>query len=113
MSDLNQVCLSGRLTKDIELQQTKNGKLCARITLAVDRGKDQEAAFVPIVLWGKLAEFASEWWSRGKRANVTGSLKTGKYDKDGKTVYTWEVTAREVQIIDWPDKGIPNSQMMV
>lgn len=35
---MNNVGLTGRITKDLELKYTQNGKAYCRFTLAVDRG---------------------------------------------------------------------------
>ncbi|WP_419670114.1 single-stranded DNA-binding protein [Clostridium botulinum] len=56
---MNRVVLIGRLTKDPELKFTPGaGKAVTTFTLAVNRRykKDgqQEADFIPIVVWGKL-----------------------------------------------------------
>ena len=62
---MNKVILVGRLTRDPEVKNTTTGKAVATFTLAVDRrfkNKDgqKEADFVPIVVWGKQAEFAGQ-----------------------------------------------------
>ena len=37
-------------------------------------------------------------------AAVSGRITTGSYEKDGKTVYTTEVTAERVQFFEWGEK---------
>ena len=68
---MNKVILVGRLTRDPEVKNTTTGKAVATFTLAVDRrfkNKDgqKEADFVPIVVWGKQAEFAGQYLSDRK-----------------------------------------------
>ena len=60
---MNNVILSGRLTRDPEVRHSQNGneeKIVARYTLAVDRiySKENQADFINCVEFGKLAEFA-------------------------------------------------------
>jgi single-strand DNA-binding protein len=45
---------------------------------------------------------------KGKMVGVSGKITTGKYEKDGQTIYTTEVTANRIHIIEWPDKGESN-----
>lgn len=62
---LNKAILNGRLTKAPELKQTQNGKSVCSFTIAVDRNRDREKTdFVPIVAWGKTAEFVNQWFGR-------------------------------------------------
>ncbi|MBJ8056265.1 single-stranded DNA-binding protein, partial [Bacillus cereus] len=57
---LNRTILVGRLTKDPDLRYTPNGVAVATFTLAVNRQfkKDgqQEADFINIVVWKRIAE---------------------------------------------------------
>lgn len=58
---LNKAILNGRLTKAPELKQTNSGKNVCGFTIAVDRSRDREKTdFVPIVAWGKTAEFVNQ-----------------------------------------------------
>lgn len=89
---MNCVALIGRLTKDPEFR-TSNDLSIARYTLAVDRrGKDEPADFIRCVAFGKTAQFAEKYLSKGSQIGITGSIRTGSYkDKNGNTVYTTEV----------------------
>lgn len=63
---LNKAILNGRLTKAPELKQTNSGKSVCGFTIAVDRNRDREKTdFVPIVAWGKTAEFINQWFGKG------------------------------------------------
>ena len=50
---------------------------------------------------------AERFVRKGKLVGVSGKITTGKYDKDGTTIYTTEVTASRIHIIEWPDKDTP------
>ena len=93
---MNSVVLMGRLTKEPEVRTTQSGLTVAKYTLAVDRRfkKDGEptADFIRCVAFGKGAEFAEKWLSKGIKIAISGRIQTGSYqDKDGKTVYTTDV----------------------
>lgn len=92
---LNKVILIGRLCKDVEnrIAAGKDGDLSiSRYTLAVDRkGKKDETDFINCVCFGKTADFASKYLIKGMKVAIEGRIQTGKYEKDGRTVYTTDV----------------------
>lgn len=101
---MNRVELTGRTTKDPEIRyaQGTNPMCIAKFRLAVDRRfkKDGEptADFINCVAFGKSAEFIEKYVVKGIKIGVCGHIQTGSYkDKDGKTVYTTEVVADEVE----------------
>lgn len=87
---MNTVNLIGRLTKDPELKYTSNGKGNTRFTLAVQRNKE-ETDFINCVAWEKTAENIAEYFKKGSQIAVQGSIRTGSYEKDGRTIYTTDV----------------------
>lgn len=87
---MNNIVLIGRITKDPELKYTNNGKGNTRFTLAVQRNKD-ETDFINCVAWEKTAENIAEYFKKGSQIAVQGSIRTGSYEKDGRTVYTTDV----------------------
>ncbi|MBC3899723.1 single-stranded DNA-binding protein [Acetobacterium carbinolicum] len=102
---MNKVNLVGRLTRDPEVKNTTTGKAVATFTLAVDRrfkNKDgqKEADFIPLVVWGKQAEFVGQYLSKGSQIGVSGRLQVRSYDgQDGQRRYVTEVVADEVYFI--------------
>lgn len=102
---MNKVILVGRLCRDPDLKNTTTGRAVATFTLAVDRrfkNKDgqKEADFVPIVVWGKQAEFAGHYLSKGSQIGVSGRLQVRSYDaQDGQRRYVTEVVADEINFI--------------
>lgn len=95
MSDMNNVSLMGRLTADPELKTTQNGISYCRFTVAVNRySKDGEdtADFISCVAWRSTAEFICNYFLKGNKIALIGSIQTGSYtDKDGRKVYTTDV----------------------
>lgn len=97
---MNNVSLMGRLTRDAEVRYTQEGKAVARFTLAVDRGgKDAGADFISCVAFGKTAEIIERYTAKGRQICLEGRINTGKYEKDGRTVYTTDVAANRVYLI--------------
>lgn len=110
---MNKVVLIGYLTKDPDLRYTQNGRAMATFILAVDkqlsREKKQEmeaqgkatADFPRVTAWGKQAENLSKYLKKGKQCAVEGSIQTGMYkDKDGKTVFTTDVLANNIEYLN-------------
>lgn len=103
---MNSVILIGRLTRDPEVRygaQSQNA--VARFTLAVDRGgkdrngEDRGADFISCVCFGKTAELVEKYIVKGRQIAVQGRIQTGKYEKDGRTVYTTDVVADRVEFL--------------
>lgn len=92
---MNKVVLIGRLVADPETRQTQAGGTFARYRVAVDRqrGKDgqREADFINCVAFGKSAEFASKYLSKGTKIAIEGRILTGSYEKEGVKHYTTDV----------------------
>jgi single-strand DNA-binding protein len=103
---MNNVCLVGRLTKEVETRYTANNNTAvSNFTLAVDRRfkKDgqPEADFLPIVTLSKTAEFCGKYFKKGMRVFVTGSIQTRSWDdQEGKKHYATEIIADSVGFAD-------------
>ena len=95
---LNKAILNGRLTKAAELKQTNSGKSVCSFTIAVDRSRDREKTdFIPIVAWGKTAEFVNQWFGKGDLITIVGRIEVRNYDdKNGNKRTATEIIAEEV-----------------
>ena len=99
---MNKVVLIGRLTKDPELRFTPGtGAAVTTLTLAVDRYNPKtgqnEADFIPVVIWGKQAESTANYMSKGGQVAISGRIQTRSYDaKDGTKRYVTEVGADQL-----------------
>ena len=111
---MNAVTLIGRLTRDPELRYTPSGSPTVRFNIAVDRGMTKEkiqeaeskgyatADFINCIAWGRIAETIANYFDKGHRIGITGSIQTGSYERqDGTKVYTTDVLVRNVDFIDY------------
>lgn len=104
--NLNKVTLCGRLTADVELKQTTNGRSVCGFTLAVNRprekdGTEQKADFFNCIAWEKTAEFISKYFRKGNSIYIEGALKPRQYKTStGLGVYTVEVNVTEARFVD-------------
>ena len=87
MANLNKVMLIGNLTRDPVIKSTPKGTLIADIGLAINRNyttasgeKREEATFVDIELWDKLAELAEKYLKKGRPVYIEGSLRLDSWD---------------------------------
>lgn len=112
---INNVSLTGRITKDLEQRNTNSGKAFVNFTLAVDRRfKDQngerQADFVQIQAWGKTAEILCKYAGKGSLIGVEGRIQTRNYENNqGQRVYVTEVVAENITFLD-SKKGNSQSQ---
>ena len=104
---MNKVILLGRLTKDPEVRytQSENMLAIARYTLAVDRRFKKEgqpsADFINCVAFGKSAEFAEKYMTKGRLFGVIGRIQTRNYENEKKEkVYVTEVVVEEQYFAD-------------
>ncbi len=97
--DLNKVMLIGRLTRDPELRTTTTGKSVASMAIATGRAwtdqagaKQEKTEFTNCVLWGKLADIAGQYLTKGRQVYVEGRLETRDWvGTDGVKRYRTEV----------------------
>lgn len=98
----NKAFLVGNLTRDPEMRFTGSGLAVTRFTIAINRisrSDKNEADFIRIVTWRKLAEFCGEYLAKGRSVAITGRLQIDSYEKDGRKKYSAEVIAEDVQFL--------------
>ena len=98
---MNNVSLIGRLVRDPELRRAGETSVCT-FTLAVDRpGKEKQADFPKITVFGKQAENCDKQLTKGKLCGVKGRIQTGSYtNRDGVKVYTTDVIVEEQEFAE-------------
>lgn len=106
MASYNRVILLGNLTRDIELRYTQGGTAVTDIGLAVnDRRKSQsgewieETTFVDVTLWGRTAEVAGEYLTKGSPVLVEGRLKLDQWEQDGQKRSKLHVVCDRLQML--------------
>lgn len=91
MASFNKVILAGNLTRDPEVKYTRSGTAVCEISLAINRvwfdkqsnSRKEEVTFVAVALWGRNAEVAGEYSSKGSNVLIEGRLKLEQWqDKD-------------------------------
>ncbi|MCP4779064.1 MAG: single-stranded DNA-binding protein, partial [Planctomycetaceae bacterium] len=91
MASYNRVVIVGNLTRDVELRYTPSGTAVTDNALAINekvKKNDQwvdEVSFFDVTLWGRTAEVAGEYLSKGSSVLIEGRLKQERWEQDGKT----------------------------
>jgi single-strand DNA-binding protein len=106
MASFNKVILLGNVTRDPELRYIANGTAVTDIGLAVnDRRKTasgewvEETTFVDVTLWGRTAEVAGEYVTKGSPLLIEGRLKLDTWEKDGKKNSKLRVVCDRMQLL--------------
>src|SRR5262245_4547526 len=105
---VNKVILIGNLGRDPEVRSTPSGQPVASFSLATSRrwrdknGQRQEQTeWHNIVVWGKQAEIAGQYLTKGKQIYLEGRLQTRSWDdkQSGEKKYRTEVVCDNFQML--------------
>ena len=96
---MNNVTLIGRISNDLNMQQTTNGKSVVQFNLAVNKYGNEGADFIPVQVWGKTAENLVKFQSKGSQIAVNGRISVENYEKDGQKRSFTKVIANEVEFL--------------
>ena len=104
--NLNRVIIIGRLTHDPQLRTTPTGQSVATISVATGRvwtdkggSRQEETEYHSVVVWGRQAEIASQYLTKGSVVFVEGRLQTrGWQDKQGQSRKTTEIICDRLQL---------------
>ena len=92
---MTNISIRGNMTSPAEIRYTQNGKAVGNVTVAVNRGKDdnKQTDFYRVTLWESLAENAAQL-EKGTSVLLIGRMESREYeDREGNKRTAWEVTA--------------------
>ena len=103
----NKITIVGNLGRDPELRYTQAGKATCQFSMATnEKRKDKNGnpndvtTWFRITLWGKQAELASQYLTKGRQVYIEGRLRMESYtDRDGKDRNSLEVNGTDMQFI--------------
>ncbi|MBP5993532.1 MAG: single-stranded DNA-binding protein [Candidatus Moranbacteria bacterium] len=104
--NVNKVILVGRLTRDPDMRTTPTGQSVATLGMATNNywtdkagQKQEKTEFHTVVLWGKLAEIAGQYLTKGQECFVEGRLQSREYtDKQGQPRKVTEIVGENMQL---------------
>lgn len=101
MRTVNKILLIGAVGSDPSVRITSAGIKVARVSLATNGrgGHEERTEWHRIVLWGRLAQVAEDYVSKGDKLFVEGCLCYDSYERDGVTIPTAEIRGREMVLL--------------
>ena len=111
---VNKVMIYGNLTRDPELRQLPSGINVANLGVATNRyytnqegERVDEAEFHNVVLFGRLADLAQQYLTKGGGIFIEGRLRTSSWDdkETGQKRYRTEIVGEQMQFGPRRDGG--------
>ena len=104
---VNRATILGRLGADPEIRPVPSGTSVGTLRVATNSrwvdpaGRKQEATeWHRVIVWGKLAEVASKYLTKGREVYIEGRIETRQWqDKEGQKRYSTEIVAHNLQLI--------------
>nr|WP_314565383.1 single-stranded DNA-binding protein [uncultured Campylobacter sp.] len=108
----NRIVLVGNLTKPIELRYTQSGAAIGSSGIAVTRKytlsgeKREETCFIDITFFGKQAETANQYLSKGSKLLIEGRLKFDQWtDNNGQNRSKHTVAVENMTMLGEPKQS--------
>ncbi len=103
----NKVQLIGNLGNAPEVRNTESGKKLVRFSIATNETyrnakgeKVKETQWHNLIAWGKVAEIAEKYLTKGTEVAIEGKLMNNNYiDKDGNKKYSTEIQVHELLLL--------------
>ena len=109
---MNNITISGRLTKEVELKKTNNNKQYVMNTLAVYRDKEN-TDFIKFIVWEHQAEYLSRNAKKGDMAVISGSLQVSQYESNGQKREDYRVVAKDIVLMPTNKKEETKQEIVV
>ena len=97
---MNRIVLSGRLTHDAEINDTKGGNTVVKMRMAVNISAEK-TLFIDVSAWNTIALNIAKYLAKGTKIIVDGMLNVNEYEnKYGEKVAKYYVTASFVELCE-------------
>ena len=104
--DYNRAILVGRVTADPQVRTTPGGQSVVTLGIATNRtwtdkagAKQEETEFHNVVVWGRQAEIAGQYLTKGATVLIEGRIQTRSWtDKQGQQRKTTEIMCERLQL---------------
>ena len=103
---MNNISLVGRLGKDPEVRYFEDGKVVAKVSIAVRRWKDG-ADWFNLEIWGKQAQILGDYCKKGDQIGVDGRMQQDSYTdrQSGEERKTWVVKVSNLHLLGKAQEG--------
>jgi len=110
MRGINKVTILGVLGRDPEVKYAGNGNAICTLSVATNEqwkdkatGEQKESTeWHSVKIFGRLAEVAGEYLTKGARCYFEGKIKTESWEKDGEKKYKTVIIADEMIMLGEP-----------
>ena len=104
---INSVSISGNLTRDAELKETKAGKTILAFGVAVNESRknaqsgeyENYANFIDCAMFGTRAEKIAQYLKKGAKVSVLGHLRQTRWESDGQKRSKVEIIVEEIEFM--------------
>ena len=115
---INQVAVSGHLTRDPELRATTGGTQVLSFGIAVnDRCKNPQSGewedypnFVDCTMFGTRAEKIHRFLSKGCKVAIEGKLRYSSWERDGQRRSKLEIIVKEIEFLSRQQAAEPEPE---
>lgn len=109
---MNKVIIIGNLGQDPDFRILDSGIALCKLNVATsesykdDQGEwKEDTEWHRVVLWRNLAETANKFLKKGNKVAIEGRLKTSSYERDGNKVYSTDIVASSIVLLDKADSS--------
>jgi single-strand DNA-binding protein len=103
---MNNVTISGRLTKDPECKELNGGKVVCEFVIANNGYRKDDTMFVKVKAWDKRAKSCSDHCKKGTLVNIMGPLRENSWkNKEGHTIREKYILASDIEFVSRPEKS--------
>ena len=108
MASVNKVIIVGNLGADPETRYAPSGDAICNLRIATTESwkdkatgeRKENTEWHRVVLFGKVAEIASQYLRKGSQVYIEGKIATRKWqDKEGQDRYTTEIRGHEMKML--------------
>lgn len=112
---MNRICITGNLTKDIQVRYTPNNIAVASFSLGVKRDfknsdGEYESDFPNCIAYRQTAEYLGKYAKKGDKIEIEGRIQTRTYEKDGKTQYITEIVVDRGSLLSYIKQEEPKEE---
>ncbi|MGL4525032.1 MAG: single-stranded DNA-binding protein [Spirochaetia bacterium] len=114
MTDINNLTIMGRLTKDCEMKYSSGGMAIVSFSIAVNLSErdssgqwEDKASFFDVTLFGNQAESLSSYLAKAQQVCVQGHLKQERWNSDGVMHSRVKIVANRVNLVGGGKKETP------
>lgn len=116
MSNLNKLCIIGRLGRDPETKALQSGKSVTRFSVAVEEKwnmangeTNNRTEWFDVDAWGKTGEACAKYLAKGSLVYVEGRFESREYEKDGQKRKAYTLVAYDVKFLSKKPEAKPET----